>query len=148
MTEHTYNTTSIPTNARFSLQPKPSALVVESDELARTIAAEIATTAGFEVHAASCCDSAVSYVTHHGAVELLLIAAKLPEMPGHELAGLIARDFPHVLSIFLVREDDPHSYRPMLRYPFTLDDLADTLDTLGVLPRGVRTQARQKRQKH
>jgi CheY-like chemotaxis protein len=134
-------TATIPLNTRSPLHgpSKRLALVVEQDELARTIATDIAAAAGFEVHAASCCDSAIAYIANHGAVEVLLVAARLPEMSGYELAAMLSRDFPEMLSVFLVRADDKYSHGPMLRYPFTLHDLAHTLETLGALPPGVRT---------
>ncbi len=108
--------------------PRPVALVVDPDDLARQVAAEIAVAAGFDVHPASCGDEAVTLVMEQGRVDVLLVATDLPEMPGEELADSLSKDFPEMRFVVLLRPEEDTEHTRALRKPFTREELVRSLD--------------------
>lgn len=109
---------------------RPIALIVDPDDLARRVTAEIVGAAGFEIHLVSGGDSAVAYLVDRKHVDVLFVCATLPEMPGRDLAAILAKDFPDLRCVFLLRPGEEADQTPALRKPFTRRDLERALKSL------------------
>ncbi|HEX8362243.1 MAG TPA: response regulator [Longimicrobium sp.] len=117
----------------MSDDPKaPVVLIVDDDEGARRIAAEILRRSGYTVLQAAAGTEAISVSWQHdGALDLLLTDIVLPGMNGVQLASRIADQRPGIAVVFMSGRPEVDAVRygvlapsyPFLPKPYGVDEL-------------------------
>jgi two-component system, cell cycle sensor histidine kinase and response regulator CckA len=119
----------------LSNPPTPSVLVVDDEPAVREVTVRALSRAGYRVFGASSGTGALDLLAGEPdpSIVLLLTDVMMPELNGHELAGIVASRWPAVriacMSGFspeeLRRQGLAASALPLLHKPFTLPQLVD-----------------------
>ena len=122
-------------------------LVVEDQEDVRTLVCDLLKEAGHHVlEAADGVDALRLVDSHAGAIDLLVADVVMPGMSGRELAGRLTSLRPTLKVLYIsgytpdevLRHGVRSQETSLLQKPFTLEELANKIDTL--LGRGTQTQ--------
>jgi CheY-like chemotaxis protein len=108
-------------------------LVVDDDSSVLEVVVEMLGELGCEVVSAKSGQEALGQLNRNERIEILITDINMPEMDGHELAHRAKRIRPQLQVLQLSgRERRKDSY-PMIRKPFTLEDLANRMQqTVGI----------------
>jgi two-component system, cell cycle response regulator CpdR len=102
-------------------------IVVDDDSSVLEAITEMLEELGCEVVSAGSGPEALDQLSRDDRIEILITDINMPEMDGHELAHRAQRMRPQLRILQLSgREPRQHGY-PMIRKPFTFEDLAHTM---------------------
>ena len=106
-------------------------LVVEDEPTVRTMAVRALQEAGYKVHEASHGREALDLIERQtGDLDLVITDIGMPEMDGHELARQLQGTRPGLPVLYMSGYSDAGTVTPMLRKPFSPDDLVDLVGAM------------------
>lgn len=108
-------------------------LVVDDDPAVRDIVAGMLEELGCEVVSAQSGPEALDLLKQNELISILITDINMPGMDGHELAELAKRVRPNLRVLQLSGREPRRGGLPMIRKPFSLEDLANMMkQTTGV----------------
>lgn|SRR5689334_8678081 len=102
-------------------------LVVDDDSSVLEAVAEMLTELGCEVVSAGSGQEALDQLSRNDKIEMLITDINMPEMDGNELAHHAKRIRPQLQVLQLSGRERRRDGYPMIRKPFSLDDLASIM---------------------
>lgn len=102
-------------------------LVVDDDPAVRDIIAGMLKELGCEVVSAQSGPEALDLLKQNELISILITDINMPGMDGHELAELAKRVRPNLRILQLSGREPRRSGLPMIRKPFSLEDLRNTM---------------------
>lgn len=108
-------------------------LVVDDDPGVLDVIVSMLEDLGCEVISARSGPDALDQLRQKQEISILITDINMPGMDGHELAELARRDRPELKVLQLSGREPRRGGLPMIRKPFSFDELADTMQrTTGV----------------
>ena len=108
-------------------------LVVDDDPSVLEVITEMLKDLGCDVISANSGFGALEQLARHDRISILITDINMPGMDGHELAERAKRTNPDLKILQLSGREPRRDGYPMIRKPFTADDLARTMQhTTGV----------------
>jgi CheY-like chemotaxis protein len=104
-----------------------SVLVVDDDPTVLTVLADMLEDLGCDVISAVNGRDALDQLRRNERISILITDINMPGMDGHELAHLAKRIRPELKVLQLSGREARRGGYPMIRKPFTEDDLAKTM---------------------
>lgn len=102
-------------------------LVVDDDRSVLEVIAGMLEELGCEVISAQSGPEAIATLGSDSRIEILITDINMPEMDGHELAQCAKRLHPDLKILQLSGRERRRDGYPMIRKPFSLEDLAATM---------------------
>ena len=119
-----------PVKGRASPAIRGTVLLVDDEPGIRTLVRSVLARDGYSVLSASSAEDALALADERSAsIQVLLTDVCMPGMGGLELAGKLARRFPHIKPIFMSGSFNADSVgdTPFLRKPFSMHELLQTV---------------------
>ena len=105
-----------------------SVLVVDDDPNVLEVIADMLEDLGCDVISAGSGADALDQLRHNEQISILITDINMPGMDGHELAERAKRIRPELKVLQLSGRERRRDGYPMIRKPFTEQDLADTME--------------------
>jgi two-component system, cell cycle response regulator CpdR len=102
-------------------------LVVDDEPLILDLTSSMLEDLGCEVVTADCGTHALETLATNGRIEVLITDIQMPGMDGYELAAKAKCERPALQIIVCSGRADPKNGLPLIRKPFTQQDLADMM---------------------
>ncbi|WP_246767790.1 response regulator [Bradyrhizobium sp. CCBAU 53340] len=102
-------------------------MVVDDDAGVLDVIASMLEELGCEVVAAQSGPEALELLAQNESISILITDINMPGMDGHELAELARRARPNLKVLQLSGREPRRGGLPMIRKPFSLEDLAKTM---------------------
>jgi DNA-binding NtrC family response regulator len=120
-------------------EPHPAGtkvLVVEDDSLLRAVTVCSLEELGVAAMGAATASEALAVLADNTSIEVLMTDVRLPGMSGRALAAEVGRRWPGVRVLFATGEEEAEtaapSSMPHLHKPYSVEQLADALERVGV----------------
>jgi len=104
-----------------------SVLVVDDDPTVLAVLADMLEDLGCDVISAASGPDALDQLRQNDQISILITDINMPGMDGHELAHLAKRIRPELKVLQVSGREPRRGGLPMIRKPFTAEDLANTM---------------------